>query len=149
MITEFSLAWLKSPAPLTKAFKLEGARSLFQEYLRRISHFSKTNYGPLLAKREPGSQLWICHTGKAAKTLTSENLAKMLETLRNSGVRKFVLAIGDADGFQQSEIQNIHPDFVWSFGPMTLPHELAAVVAAEQIYRAWTILGGLPYHKGH
>jgi len=36
-----------------------------------------------------------------------------------------------------------------AFGRITLPHELAAVVAAEQIYRALTILAGHPYHTGH
>ena len=38
-------------------------------------------------------------------------------------------------------------DEVWSLGPLTLPHELARVVATEQIYRAMTLIRGVPYHK--
>ena len=40
-----------------------------------------------------------------------------------------------------------HADEVWSLGPLTLPHELARVVVAEQIYRAMTLIRGVPYHK--
>ncbi|MBI4115053.1 MAG: 23S rRNA (pseudouridine(1915)-N(3))-methyltransferase RlmH [Candidatus Omnitrophica bacterium] len=38
---------------------------------------------------------------------------------------------------------------MWSFGPLTLPHEIAAVVASEQIYRAWTLIRKFSYHSEH
>jgi 23S rRNA (pseudouridine1915-N3)-methyltransferase len=76
---------------------------------------------------------------------TSEELARRLEGwIRES--RPVALAIGGSHG--------LAPDLVagaadrWSLGPLTLPHELARVVVAEQLYRASTILRGEPYHKG-
>lgn len=150
MITEFALGWLKNPVPAAKAFKHEGTQSLFEDYLRRITHFSESRIGTLSNfKREAGTCLWICHTGSATKMLSSEALAQKVEKIRDGGIRKFVVAIGGPDGFSKSDVEHLSPDFQWNFGPMTLAHELAAVVAAEQIYRAWTILHHLPYHKGH
>ena len=57
--------------------------------------------------------------------------------------------IGGPEGFTPGELEAMAPGLRWSFGPMTLPHELASVVAAEQIYRALTILHRQPYHSGH
>ena len=57
--------------------------------------------------------------------------------------------IGGPDGLSQLQMETIAPARTLSFGPITLPHELAAVVAAEQIYRAFTIIKGEPYHLGH
>lgn len=59
------------------------------------------------------------------------------------------IVIGGADGFREEELAKRNVDLRWSFGPMTLPHELAAVVAAEQLYRAWAQIKKLPYHDGH
>ena len=59
------------------------------------------------------------------------------------------IIIGGPDGFSEAAIAAMRPALRWSLGPMTLPHELAAVVAAEQVYRAWSILTRNPYHLGH
>ncbi len=58
-----------------------------------------------------------------------------------------MLAIGPADGW--STAARARAGLLLSFGAITLPHELARVVLAEQIYRALTILAGHPYHSGH
>jgi 23S rRNA (pseudouridine1915-N3)-methyltransferase len=58
-----------------------------------------------------------------------------------------VLAIGPADGWSAEARQRA--DLLLSLGRMTLPHQLARVVLAEQVYRAFTILAGHPYHSGH
>jgi hypothetical protein len=146
---EFAFGWMKTAGPASKAFKLDGARLLFEEYAQRIHHFAECKWGPLPDKPEPGSQLWLCHFRGTAKILSSEDLSAKIEKIRDSGIRKLTVAIGGPDGFTPESMAKLQPDFQWSFGPMTLPHELAAVVAAEQIYRAWTILNNLPYHKGH
>lgn len=81
--------------------------------------------------------------------MTSEDLAGSLRAMRDGGVRSWTIVVGGPDGFSKKQRLEWEPDFRWSFGPLTLPHELAAVVACEQVYRAFTILKGLPYHSGH
>lgn len=93
--------------------------------------------------------LWICEREKGARALSSEALAKELGRCMNAGLQELQIMIGGPDGFTAKELETMKPALRWSFGPMTLPHELAAVVAAEQIYRALTILKNLPYHNGH
>jgi 23S rRNA (pseudouridine1915-N3)-methyltransferase len=81
------------------------------------------------------------------RQLSSEALADELAQLRDRGVQHLLLAVGPADGWSPGSLERA--DLRLSFGPMTLPHELAAVLAAEQIYRATTIWSGHPYHGGH
>ena len=62
------------------------------------------------------------------------------------GSRPVALVIGGSNGLDPSLLARAHSR--WSLGPLTLPHELARVVVLEQLYRAFTILRGEPYHKG-
>jgi 23S rRNA (pseudouridine1915-N3)-methyltransferase len=80
------------------------------------------------------------------KQLASESFAAHLGRLRDAGTQQLLFAIGPADGWSAAA-RKAHPQI--SLGPMTLPHELARVVLAEQLYRACTILAGHPYHSGH
>ncbi|HUG28252.1 MAG TPA: 23S rRNA (pseudouridine(1915)-N(3))-methyltransferase RlmH [Gemmatimonadales bacterium] len=75
---------------------------------------------------------------------SSEALAGQLARWRDSG-RPLALVIGGAEGVDAALKRAAQVR--WSLGPATLPHELARVVAMEQVYRAFTILHGLPYHK--
>jgi 23S rRNA (pseudouridine1915-N3)-methyltransferase len=81
------------------------------------------------------------------KQLSSEEFAAELARLRDSGTQVLLLGIGPADGWSAVALKRA--DLTLAFGRITLPHELAAVVAGEQIYRALTILAGHPYHTGH
>ncbi len=60
--------------------------------------------------------------------------------------RPVALVIGGSNGLDPELLT--HSNSRWSLGPLTLPHELARVVVFEQLYRAFTILRGEPYHKG-
>jgi 23S rRNA (pseudouridine1915-N3)-methyltransferase len=81
------------------------------------------------------------------RQLTSEEFAAAIGRHRDNGTQSLVLAIGPADGW--SAAARARASLLLSFGAITLPHELARVVLAEQTYRALTILAGHPYHSGH
>ena len=81
------------------------------------------------------------------KQLSSEDLASAVGEFQDAGIQQVILAIGPADGWSPAALAAA--DRTIAFGRITLPHELAAVVAAEQIYRALTIRAGHPYHSGH
>lgn len=78
---------------------------------------------------------------------SSEEFAQQLGRLRDGGTQRLVLAIGPADGWSAAARQRAN--LVFSLGRITLPHQLAHVVLAEQVYRALTIIAGHPYHSGH
>ena len=81
------------------------------------------------------------------RQMTSESLAAWLGARRDEGTHTLVFAVGPPDGW--SEAARKRAQLLLSLGPMTLAHSLARLVMAEQIYRAYTILTGHPYHVGH
>jgi 23S rRNA (pseudouridine1915-N3)-methyltransferase len=81
------------------------------------------------------------------RQFSSEELAEFIGKHQDGGTQTMMLAIGGPDGWSEKALKASQLQL--SMGKMTLPHELALVVLAEQIYRAFTILKGHPYHKGH
>jgi 23S rRNA (pseudouridine1915-N3)-methyltransferase len=81
------------------------------------------------------------------KQMTSEAFAAWLGTRRDEGAQHIVFAIGPASGW--SPAARARAQLLLSLGPFTLAHALARLVLAEQLYRAFTILSGHPYHSGH
>ena len=81
------------------------------------------------------------------KQLSSEELAVFILKHQDRGTQTMLFAIGPADGFSEAALKSAQ--YQLSMGKMTLPHELALVVLTEQLYRAFTILKGHPYHSGH
>ncbi|WP_163538840.1 23S rRNA (pseudouridine(1915)-N(3))-methyltransferase RlmH [Gracilibacillus sp. YIM 98692] len=76
---------------------------------------------------------------------TSEKFSKKLESLMVHGKSKMVFVIGGSLGLSK-EVQE-RSDYALSFSKMTFPHQLMRVVLLEQIYRAFRIMKGEPYHK--
>ena len=77
---------------------------------------------------------------------SSARLSRALQRWMNGGHQAVVFALGSAHGLAPAVLSRA--DQRWSFGALTLPHDLARVVLWEQLYRAGTILRGEPYHKG-
>jgi 23S rRNA (pseudouridine1915-N3)-methyltransferase len=78
---------------------------------------------------------------------SSEEISRVVAQAGIDGKQLLVFAIGPPDGW--TDATRSEGDALIAFGRITLPHELALVVAAEQIYRALTLLEGHPYHGGH
>ena len=81
------------------------------------------------------------------RQMTSEVFAAWLRARRDEGAQNIIFAIGPADGWSGAARERAQ--LVLSLGPMTFAHALARLVMAEQLYRAFTILSGHPYHTGH
>jgi 23S rRNA (pseudouridine1915-N3)-methyltransferase len=97
----------------------------------------------LLARVPEGSE--IVAVDERGATWSSEELARYLESLSVSGRRDVAFLIGGTLGLTDSLRKRSH--HVLSLSSFTLPHEMARLVLAEQLYRAGTILRGEPYHK--
>ncbi|HEY8277581.1 MAG TPA: 23S rRNA (pseudouridine(1915)-N(3))-methyltransferase RlmH [Methyloceanibacter sp.] len=91
------------------------------------------------------AQIAICLDPKG-RELSSEKFAETLGKYRDGGAPGLAFLIGGADGLGEEALSKA--DLRLSLGPMILPHGLARIVLAEQIYRAATILAGHPYHRG-
>ena len=78
------------------------------------------------------------------KVISTETIAKTLATWQSNG-SKIAFVIGGPDGLHPS--LKAKASARWSLGRITLPHALARVILAEQLYRAWSINAGHPYHR--
>ena len=133
----------------------------FAEYVKRLSRelplelveVSAKSRDPARAMAEEGAAL-LAAVPKGAhvvaldgrgKAWSSEELAQQFARWRMQG-KDLAFLIGGADGFAPAVLDRV--DQKWSLGPMTLPHPLVRIVVAEQLYRAASLLGGHPYHRG-
>ena len=78
------------------------------------------------------------------KQMTSKALARRLADWQTGG-RDLCLVIGGPDGV--SDTVRKRANFTWSLSQLTLPHGMARALLAEQLYRAWSLQTGHPYHR--
>ena len=97
-----------------------------------------------LLARIPSAHKLVC-LDRGGETIDSAAFARLLAKSRDEGTEGIAFLIGGADGLPKEAL--VKAAKVLSLGPMTLPHGLARIVLAEQIYRAATILAGHPYHR--
>ena len=134
----------------------DGFEVLTQLYLERCSAFARCKTEAFRTEdallgwldrqqgRVPAVAVLLDSRGRS---MTSESFAAWLGTRRDEGAQHIVFAIGPADGW--SDAARGRAQLLLSLGSFTLAHALARLVVAEQVYRAFTILAGHPYHSGH
>lgn len=129
------------------------ARAGRDEYAARLEKFAKVEWIAVKAStpEREGNDLLDKSTGcfrmvldERGRTMTSREFAEKVRGWQIS-TRPIALLLGGADGHSAAVRENA--DLLWSLSPLTLQHELALVVALEQLYRAHTILAGHPYHR--
>ena len=126
-------------------------RTILEEYAKRISRscpleITEVRDGDAALKKLDGDRAaTVVLLDAAGRNLDSNALAKWLGELRDRGTRELIFLCGDADGFPEALRQRAHQKL--SLSPMTFSHELARVMLAEQLYRAFAILSGSPYPK--
>jgi 23S rRNA (pseudouridine1915-N3)-methyltransferase len=130
----------------------EETRALLDDYVARIQHYGKIEINELrdagpaaLRKLKLDSSAAVVLLDAAGKQPTSQQFARWLGDLRDRGTRELVFLCGDAEGFPD-ELRARAKQKI-SLSTLTMPHEFARVVLAEQIYRAFAILAGHPYPK--
>jgi len=87
----------------------------------------------------------VLRLDEAGENITSTELARRFAAWRDEGQRDLVFLIGGAEGFS-ADVRRAAPKSL-AFGAQTWPHRLVRAMLAEQVYRAFTILAGTPYHK--
>jgi 23S rRNA (pseudouridine1915-N3)-methyltransferase len=134
--------------------RLAYARLGIDEYVARLRpfvpvtlHFLKGSSSAIesSALMERSKGMFRVVLDERGESPTSRELAKKMAGWQMHGPRDFALLIGGADGHSDELRQAA--GWRWSLSPLTLQHELALVVALEQLYRAYTIQAGMPYHR--
>ncbi len=137
-------------------------RALVDDYLKRLSHFVRCEVSEL---RESGASEKGRGIDKDSRRIsdglregainvlldpegvewTSPQLAKEIQRWQDGGTREVAFIIGGPNGVSAELSKRASKR--WSLSRLTLTHEMSRVVLLEQLYRAYTIINGLPYQK--
>jgi 23S rRNA (pseudouridine1915-N3)-methyltransferase len=131
------------------------AKKGIEEYLKRLTRGAKVELvyvkagsaeavsADLLSRSEGTYRVALDERGKA--WTTGEFVKKVNAWEMDPGVKTISLLIGASDGHTEELREKCHQ--TWALSPLTLQHELALVVLLEQLYRAYSIKRGEPYHR--
>jgi 23S rRNA (pseudouridine1915-N3)-methyltransferase len=129
------------------------ANALAADYVKRADHYARTQMFEVKQPqiKDDGSGFWLKHPNAtkilldpAGKSLDSAAFADLFAKAEMLG-HDLVFVVGGHDGLPPAWREKA--DLLISLSAMTMPHELARVVLAEQIYRAFTMLRGHPYSR--
>ena len=126
-------------------------RALLDDYAKRIGRYVSIEITEVrdeaaaLKRLDADRAATVVLLDAAGKNLDSNALAKWLAELRDRGTRELIFVCGDAEGFPKTLRSRANQKL--SLSAMTFSHELARVMLAEQLYRAFAILAGSPYPK--
>jgi 23S rRNA (pseudouridine1915-N3)-methyltransferase len=137
-----------------------------EEYLRRIRHYTTIEYTEIKAEKRkktehdehvkqrecekilnalPPQGVVVALDEKGAQ-YSSREFSRFISQYQVRGDVKIVTFVtGGATGFSETLLK--HADTLLSLSKMTFPHQLCRIILLEQLYRAYTILAGEPYHK--
>jgi|SRR5580698_747565 23S rRNA (pseudouridine1915-N3)-methyltransferase len=129
------------------------ANAMAEEFIKRSARYGRCEMREIVPTRfDP----WSKHPtaakvllDPAGKRLDSAQFARMISGAEQAA-RDLIFLVGGAAGLPQVWRENAlrnNADVLLSLSELTMPHELARVVLAEQIYRAFTLLRGHPYPK--
>lgn len=118
-----------------------------EEYAQRLGHFCDFRMRQVRGEEaiEAHERAYKVVLDPAGRQLGSAELAALVAKAENTAVRELLFFVGGAEGFSESTRRKA--DLLLALSRLTLPHELARVILAEQIYRAFTILRHHPYAR--
>jgi len=128
--------------PRSWKFKTDTIATVHRSKNDKSRQAMDTESDALLAKLQPPERVVLLD--ETGKQFSSKALAGKLNDWQNDG-RDFCFVIGGPDGVSDNLRQRA--DVIWSLSLLTMPHGLVRVLLVEQLYRAWSLQTGHPYHR--